>query len=74
MNTISSTALAGLSRAFERFERSSQKLLDSTSGLSNDEPAEGVMGMIEAKHAVRANVAVIRAADDMTKQLLDITA
>ena len=72
MNPIS--AIAGISNATYRFERASQRLLESTSGVSNDDPAEAIVDMVQAKTQFRANIATLRAADDMTATLLDILA
>jgi hypothetical protein len=72
MNPIS--AIAGISNASLRFERASQRLLESVNGLSNEDPAVPIVDQIEAKTQFTASVRTLRVADEMTATLLDIIA
>jgi hypothetical protein len=72
MNPIS--AIAGISNATARFERASQKLLESVSGLSDDDPAQAIVEQLQARTQLKASVQTLRVADEMTASLLDIIA
>ena len=71
MNGIATSAHA-ITSAFARYDRASEKLTASFSGASNDNAAEALAEQIEAKAEVKANVGVVRMADEMFKALLDI--
>ena len=66
-------ASAGLAAQFQRFERSAARVARSGASESADYVAETVTQM-DVQHAVKANIAVIRAADDMVGTLFDIVA
>ncbi|HZZ36410.1 MAG TPA: flagellar hook protein FlgE [Caulobacteraceae bacterium] len=72
MNPIS--AIAGISNATARFELASQSLLESVSGLSDDDPAQAIVEQLQAKAQLKASVQTLRVADEMTATLLDIIA
>lgn len=65
-----SIAAAGMADAQQRFETSARR----TAQAPLDDTAEAVVDQIEAKTAFKANAAVLRTADDMTRTLLDILA
>lgn len=71
---IALSAISGIANATQRFERASQQLVEAVSGVSNEDPAQAIVSQIEAKTAFTANVKVLRAADEMTRSLLDILA
>ena len=63
---------AGLAAQFERFERSAARVAaGSQGGVPADYVSEAVEQM-SVEQAVRANIKVIKAADDMVGTLLDI--
>jgi flagellar hook protein FlgE len=65
----------GMQRAAERFERSAAqvaKLGTERPGAGQVDPASEVVNQVEAEIAFAANAAIVRAADRMTKSLLDI--
>jgi hypothetical protein len=64
-------AAAGLAAQFQRFERSAARV--ARGGASGDYVGEAVEQM-SVEHAVKANIAVIHAADDMVGTLIDIVA
>ena len=64
-------AYSGISAQLQRFERSAARVAQG--GASGDYVAEAVEQMSVEK-SVRANVAVIRAADEMVGTLIDIWA
>jgi flagellar basal body rod protein FlgC len=73
------TARYGLMAASQRFEASAQKIAGARVGEENagggaapDDIAEGVVGLVEAKTAFKANVTVIKFAQDMWDSLLDL--
>ncbi len=63
--------LAGLTAGFDRLERTS-------AAIARDGGSEGLaahaVDLLRAKHEVRANVAVLRTADEMTGTILDVFA
>lgn len=61
---------AGIAAATARFEASAAR----TASNPLEDLATATVERIEASHAVRANVAVLRTADDMTGALLDLIA
>ena len=65
-------ALQGKTAAISRFDRASVNLLRSRSGAAVDDTAATLAAPIEARAHFRASVAALRAADDMTRALLDI--
>ena len=65
---------AGLNAAQARFARASADLVQSVSNPGADEPALALVEMSEAKTAFKANVAVLRAQNDMMGALLDVLA
>lgn len=67
--------VTGMQRATERFERSAAqvaKLGTKLPGARQVDPATEVVNQVEAELAFAANAATVRAADRMTKSLLDI--
>jgi flagellar hook protein FlgE len=72
MSAISSPASA-LASAFDRFERSSARALEAVSGAGDADLSVAMAEQIEAKHALQANVAVVRFADEMWKALIDLS-
>jgi hypothetical protein len=68
------SAITGISNATARFDRASQRLLDSVSGVSSDDPAQAIVEQIQAKAQLKASVQTLRIADEMTATLLDIIA
>lgn len=66
---------AGLAAQFQRFERSAARV--ARAGVGGPEGPDYVAETVEqmdVKHAVKANIAVIRAADEMVGTLFDIIA
>jgi flagellar hook protein FlgE len=70
MNSVSAISLAGLQSAAARLEASAQRV---ASGRDTDLPTELVEQKM-AEHAFKANLIVMKAADQMTKQMLDLLA
>ena len=66
----SSIAAGGLASAMARFEQSAQR----TARNPLENLAAEMVERIEAKASVSANIAVLRTADDMAGDLLDILA
>jgi hypothetical protein len=64
-------AAAGLNAQFQRFERSAARVASSSEGAPADYVREAVEQM-GVQHAVRANIAVIKAADEMAGTLISI--
>jgi hypothetical protein len=65
-------SLQGMNAAISKFDRASEKLVQSMAGGSADDPAAGVVAQIEARVQFKASAAALRAADEMTRALLDI--
>jgi flagellar basal body rod protein FlgC len=63
-------AAAGLNDAAARFDASARR----TAAAPLENPVRDVVDRVEAKAAISANAAVIRAADEMTGRLLDMLA
>ncbi|CAN1556739.1 hypothetical protein MCEMIH16_02433 [Caulobacteraceae bacterium] len=63
-------AAAGLNDAVARFDASARR----TAAAPLEDPVRDIVDRIEAKTAVKANIAVIRTADRMTGTLLDMLA
>ncbi len=66
------SAITGVTNATARFERATQQLLETVSGLSDDDPAKATVAQIQAKAELKASVQSLRAAQQMTAALLDI--
>jgi hypothetical protein len=64
-------AAAGLSAQFQRFERSAARVAATGGGAAPDYVREAVEQM-NVQHAVKANIAVIKAADEMAGTLISI--
>ena len=73
MSAISSPALA-LASAFDRFERSGARAVAAASGDERYDLATEMVDQIEAVAEVKANVALVRFADEMWNALLDVRA
>jgi len=67
-----SSALSGLHNATARFNRASQTLIESTSGVSNADPATAIVDSIQAKAEFQASAFTLKTADEMQRSLLDI--
>ena len=65
-------ATSALSHAFARFDQASSDLARAADAPSH-EIAAAVASQISAKEAVGASVAVMKAQEEMTQTLLDIT-
>jgi flagellin-like hook-associated protein FlgL len=65
-------SLQGMNSAISRFDRASEKLVQSTSGATSDDPAAAIVEQIEARVQFKASLATMRAADEMTRAILDI--
>ncbi|WP_299642982.1 hypothetical protein [Devosia sp.] len=65
-------ASAGLNTAFGRFERSAERTAQLASPTSDVDYGSEIVEQIGARHAVAANIAVLKAADRMMGELLDI--
>ncbi|WP_421930664.1 flagellar basal body rod C-terminal domain-containing protein [Phenylobacterium sp.] len=73
MNPIA-TAQYGLFAATRRFEASAQRTAQMGDPTADVDYTNEVVEQITAKHEFSANLAVIRTADEMTGDLLDILA
>jgi hypothetical protein len=71
MNAISA-ALAGMHSALSRFDRASNAIARSTSGVGDDDLANAIVDQIQAKVEFRANAQTLRAADEMARTILDL--
>lgn len=58
--------------AATRFERASERLVQSVAGLSDEDPIAPIVDMIGAEHQFKANAAVARAEDERLGVLLNI--
>ncbi|MFC1757164.1 hypothetical protein ACFL2H_00130 [Planctomycetota bacterium] len=68
-----SSASAGLQRAIETMNVAGERI--AVSGVTDaDAMIRSTVDLKMAGHAVKANVAVLRATDEMTKHLIDILA
>jgi flagellar basal body rod protein FlgC len=70
MNSVTAISLAGLQAAAARLEASAQRM---ASGRDTDLAAE-LVEQKAAEHAFKANLIALRAADEMTRAMLDILA
>jgi hypothetical protein len=66
------TAAQAVSAAFLRLDRGAHTLQRGVAGVEGADAAAGMIEMMEAKHHVTANVAVVRIADLMMQELLKI--
>lgn len=66
-------AAAGLSAQFQRFERSAARVA-SSSGASGPDYVREAVEQMSVQTAVKANIAVIKAADEMAGTLISIWA
>lgn len=66
-------AAKALTSAFDRLEHASGRLLGAVNGASGADPAVALADMIQAKHQVKASVAVVRLADAMWRDLLELS-
>ncbi len=73
MNPIS-TAQYGLFAASQRFEASAQRTAMAGNPNADIDLAVEAVEQISASNAFKANIAVIKTADDMQQTLLDILA
>lgn len=64
-----STATAGLTRAADRLSNSAWRMVQPDADLGRE-----VVEQVQAKTDFKANIAVIKAADEMTGTLLDMIA
>lgn len=71
MNAIS-IAQAGLNAAFQRFDASARRTAQFGRADGDVDLGAEAVEQVEAKQSVEANVAVIRAADQMLGSLLDL--
>lgn len=67
-------AQAGLTGAVRRFEQSAARTAQAGSPQPDVDYADEAVAQISAKHAFTANLAVIKTADAMLGELLDIKA
>ena len=72
MDPISSSVQA-INAAFTRYDRASKNLLDGVSGVSDADPAVAMAEQVVAKRQVQASVATVRIADEMFRELLQIS-
>ena len=72
--TAIGTAGAGITAAMGRFDRSASTIAGYGATADEGDLARAVVDQVSAEMALKANVAVVRTADAMTKRLLDITA
>jgi len=70
VNAISHAA-QGLATGFDRLSRAADRIARNGAG---DDLAGNMVDMLKARQDVRANVAVVRAADEMIGTLLDVLA
>ena len=63
--------LQGLTTGFDRLDRVAASIARDT---ESDRLASNAVDLLKAKHEVRAGVAVLRAADEMTGTILDVFA
>jgi flagellar basal body rod protein FlgC len=68
------TAAHAISNAFVRLDQGAQKVQRGVAGAPDADPAAGMVEMMEAKHQVTANVSVVRIADSMMHELLNLQA
>lgn len=69
-----STALSGMTAATRRADEAATSIVNAGTGeaaAASDNYAEGIVALKTAETAFKANVAVLKTADDMQKRLLD---
>jgi flagellar hook protein FlgE len=66
--------VAGMTAATRRFESAAAEVARSSLPEANADLPGAVVETIQSKHAFAANAAVVRTADEMAKQMLDIIA
>ena len=71
ISKLGGAAVGGLAAQIQRFERSAARVAQN--GAGGDYVGEAVEQM-DVTHAVKANIKVIRAADEMVGTLFDIVA
>ncbi|RYG16657.1 MAG: flagellar hook protein FlgE [Caulobacteraceae bacterium] len=72
INSITSIAQAGIQGALGRFETSARRVAQSGDPAAGVELEQEVVSQLNAKQEVSANISVLRTADEMMGQLLDI--
>ena len=70
--TAISNSMNGMMRAMAQFDRSAHALNQAMRPNSAADPVKPVVESLQAKHALTANAAVMRTADEMEKRVLDI--
>lgn len=73
INAIGS-AMAGMARASDRFDRAASRVAQASDPGADTDLVTDTVDQIEAKHAFAANVATIRTADEMVGTLIDTIA
>ncbi len=71
---VMAIASAGLQTSMQRFEQSAQRTAAAASPFADVDMAEEAVEQISARAAFSANVQVIRTANQMMGQLLDLLA
>lgn len=71
MTSAIGSALGGLSGGFDRLDRAAARIARASDG---DDLAGQMVELRRARHDVRANLASLRAADEMVGALLDVFA
>jgi flagellar basal body rod protein FlgC len=74
MNSAMSIAASGAAAAANRFSTAASNLVRATTSDAPSDTAQPIVDMIESRAAFTANLAVLKAADKMSKSLLDIVA
>jgi flagellar basal body rod protein FlgC len=74
MSEPMSIATSGAAAAANRFSVAASNLVRATTSDSPSDTAKPIVDMIESRAAFTANLAVLKAADKMSKSLLDIVA
>lgn len=69
--TAISAGLSSISAGFDRLDRAATRIARDGTG---DDLAASAVELLRARHDVRAGVAVVRAADEMTGTILDLFA
>ena len=65
-------AASGLSAQFQRFERSAARIAGGAGSAQGPDYVAEAVEQMSVEKAVKANIAVIKAADEMVGTLLDI--
>lgn len=71
MNSILSIALNGLNTAINRVDKAAHNIATSTLPDKPDTMVEDIVDIKAAEHAFKANLAVMRTAQDMHEDLID---